>query len=88
MEDVVLNRVGILGLFCPNKGQGLRPSAAPLQPNIGQQPPPPPRGVVSFPKILVDLNSHLKATIFSLKRNYCPIFQKIDGDTWQLNSYS
>jgi len=36
MEEVVLNRVDSLGLFCPKQGQGFRPSAAPLHPNMGQ----------------------------------------------------
>ena len=40
MEDVVLNRVDILGLFCPKQGQGFKPSAAHLYPNMGQFPPP------------------------------------------------
>ena len=44
MEGVVLNRVGIIGLFCPKQSQGFRPSAAPIHPNKGQvTPPPPPR---------------------------------------------
>ena len=39
LEDGVLHRVYILGLFCPKQGQGLKPSAAPLYPTIGQVPP-------------------------------------------------
>ena len=35
----------MLGLFCPKQGQGLKPSAAPLYPTIGQVPPPPPGGI-------------------------------------------
>ena len=42
IEDGVLHRVYILGLFCPKQGQALKPSAAPLYPTIGQVPPPPP----------------------------------------------
>ena len=42
IEDGVLHRVYILGLFCPKQGQGLKPSTAPLYPTIGQVPPPPP----------------------------------------------
>ena len=44
---VVLNRLGILGIFCPKKGRGFRPSAAYLYPNIGRVPPslPPPHGL-------------------------------------------
>ena len=38
MESIVLNRVGILGFFCPKEGQGFRPSAAPLHPNMRQVP--------------------------------------------------
>ena len=41
IEDGVLHRVYILGPFCPKQGQGLKPSAAPLYPTIGQVPPPP-----------------------------------------------
>ena len=44
IEGVVLNRVCILGIFCPKQGQGFKPSAAHLCPNIGRVPPPlPPR---------------------------------------------
>ena len=39
IEDVVLNRVCILGFFCPKQGQGFKPSAAHLYPNFGQVPP-------------------------------------------------
>ena len=39
IEDGVLLRVYILGLFCPKQGQGLKPSVAPLYPTIGQVPP-------------------------------------------------
>ena len=35
IAGVVLHRVGIFGFFCPKQGQGLRPSAAHLYPNIG-----------------------------------------------------
>ena len=42
MEGVVLNRVCILGIFCPKQGQGFKPSAAHLYSNIGRVPPPPP----------------------------------------------
>ena len=45
MKDVVLNRVDILGyfrpFFGPKQGQGFKPLAAPLYPNMGQVPPPP-----------------------------------------------
>ena len=39
MEGVVLNRVSILGIFCPKQGQGFKwPSATHLYPNIGRVP--------------------------------------------------
>ena len=44
IAGVVLNRVGIFTFFCPKQGQGLRPSAAHLYPNIGRVPPPPRKG--------------------------------------------
>ena len=34
IEVVVLNRVCILGFFCPKEGQGFKPSAAHLCPNM------------------------------------------------------
>ena len=47
MESAVLNRVGILELyFVLNRGQGLRPSAVPLHPNMGQVPSPAPLNAV------------------------------------------
>ena len=39
IEGVVLNRVCILGIFCPK--QGYKPLAAHLYPNISLVPPPP-----------------------------------------------
>ena len=39
IAGVVLHRVGIFGLFCPKQGQGLRPLAAHLYPNIGRVTP-------------------------------------------------
>ena len=39
IEGVVLNRVHIIDFFCPKQGQGFKPSAAHLYPNIGQVPP-------------------------------------------------
>ena len=47
IEDGVLHRVYILGLFCPKQGQGLKPSAAPLYPTMGQVLPPALPGVAS-----------------------------------------
>ena len=45
IEGVVLHRVGILGYFRPKQGQGFKPPAVPLYPNMGQVPhPPPPPG--------------------------------------------
>ena len=44
IERVVLNRVCILGIFRPKQGQGFKPSAVHLYPNIGGlKPQPPPR---------------------------------------------
>ena len=40
IEVVVLNGVCILGFFCPKQGQGFKPSAAHLYPNMGRVPPP------------------------------------------------
>ena len=37
----MLNRVCILGIFCPKQGQGFKPSTAQLYPNIGRLPPLP-----------------------------------------------
>ena len=42
MEGVILRRVGFLEYSCPKQGQDFKPSAAPLYPNMGQVPPPPP----------------------------------------------
>ena len=42
MESVVLHRVGFLEYFCPKQGQDFKPSAAPIYPNMGKVPPPPP----------------------------------------------
>ena len=36
--QVVPNRVCILRIFCPKQGQGRKPSATHLYPNIGQLP--------------------------------------------------
>ena len=44
MEAVVLHGVGFLEYFCPKQGQDIKPTAAPLYPNVGQvssSPPPP-----------------------------------------------
>ena len=40
IDGIVLNRVAILGLFFPEQVQGLRPSVAPLHPNVSEVPPP------------------------------------------------
>ena len=45
IKGLVLNRVSILGIFCPKQGQGFKPSATYLYPNIGRVPP----GVYSHP---------------------------------------
>ena len=39
IAGVVLHRVGIFGFFCPKQGQGLRPLAAHIYPNIGRVSP-------------------------------------------------
>ena len=44
MEDVILNRAGILGLFCPKQDQGFRPSAAPYTRTWVKCSPPYPEG--------------------------------------------
>ena len=49
MQAVVLHRVGFLENFCPKQGQDFKPSAAPLYPNMGQVPPPPPSPRASTP---------------------------------------
>ena len=36
MEALVLHRVGFLVYYCPKQGQDVKPSAAPLRPNMGQ----------------------------------------------------
>ena len=41
IEGVVLNRVHILGFFCPKKSQGFKPSVAHQNPNFGRLPTPP-----------------------------------------------
>ena len=38
IEGVVLNRVCILGFFCPRQGQGFKSLVAHLYPNIGRVP--------------------------------------------------
>ena len=35
MEAVVLHRVAFLAYSCPKQGEGFKPSAAPLYPNMG-----------------------------------------------------
>ena len=59
IEGGVQHRVYILGLFCPTQGQGLKPSAAPLYPTIGQVPPPPggTPSTASFSLVLLSLLS-------------------------------
>ena len=50
MEAVVRHRVGFLAYPCPKQGQDFKPSAAPLYPNMGQVPPPPPRFRAPIPQ--------------------------------------
>ena len=38
MEGVILNRICVLRIFCPKQGQGFKPSATHLYPNISQAP--------------------------------------------------
>ena len=38
MEGVMLNRVSILGIFCPKQDQGFKPSGTYLYQNIGRVP--------------------------------------------------
>ena len=53
IEGVVLNRVCVLGIVCPKRGQGFKPSAAHRYPNINRvSPPPSPRGTANFSKQL------------------------------------
>ena len=40
IEGIGLNRLCILGSFCPKQGKGLKPSAALPYQNIGRVPPP------------------------------------------------
>ena len=43
IEGALLPYAGcVFYFFCPKQGQGLKPSAAPLHPTMGQVPPPPP----------------------------------------------
>ena len=45
IESVVLNRVCIFRIFCLKQGQGLKPSATHIYPNIGRVSPTPPPGL-------------------------------------------
>ena len=66
IERVVLNRVCILGIFCPKQGQGFKPSAAHLYPNIGRVPPPlPPR------------SQGIGSQIFAISSLFCFVEQKL-----------
>ena len=40
-KGIVLNRVCILGIFCPRQGRDFKPSVPHLYPNTGRVPPPP-----------------------------------------------
>ena len=42
MEAVVVHRVGFLEYFCPKQGEDFKPSVAPIYPNMGKLPLPPP----------------------------------------------
>ena len=61
IEGVVLNRVCILGIFCPKQGQGFKSSAAYLYPNIDR---------VSPPGLLSTLNSVISSRIAKFACEY------------------
>ena len=61
IEGVVLNTVCNLGFFCPKQGQGFKPSAAHLYPNIGRVPPPPP--------LHPDFRIHLASASVSMEKS-------------------
>ena len=44
IDGVLLNGVCLLEFFCPKQGQGFKPTAAHLYPNIAPVPPPSPPG--------------------------------------------
>ena len=54
-KGIVLNRVCILGIFCPRQGRDFKPSVAHLYPNTGRVPPPPgyPADVM-YPRLVFD----------------------------------
>ena len=66
MEAVVLDRVKFLAHPCPKQGQDLKPSAAPLYPNMGQVPPP--RGILQllFPKVCFTFPLKMKMDVIKL----------------------
>ena len=55
-KGIVLNRVCILGIFCPRQGRDFKPSVAHLYPNTGRVPPPPPGypADVMYPRLVFD----------------------------------
>ena len=57
MEAVVLHRVGFLEYFCPKQGQDLKPSAAPLYPNIS------PGGAICCYNVSINFHVILLATL-------------------------
>ena len=62
IENVVLNSVVILRLFCPKQGQGFQPSAAHLYPNFVWVPPPEALNFITdsnWPKALCDSTTAL-----------------------------
>ena len=56
MEAGVLHRLRFLDYFCPKQGQDFKPSVAPIYPNMGKVPPPPPGRRFGY-VILITINS-------------------------------
>ena len=55
MEAVAPHSVGFLVYFCPKQGEDIKPSAAPLYPNMSQVPPPPSLGLPPYQLIWSDI---------------------------------
>ena len=70
MEAVVLNRVGLLGYFCPTQGQDFKSSAAPLYPNMGQVPPPPPDHEIEIESTYLE-TEHNEIIVLSRDQKHC-----------------
>ena len=63
MEAVVLHGVGLLQHFYPKQGQDFKPSAALLYLNMGQVPPPPPAGPLSWSRRIVHTLTRILTSI-------------------------